>query len=46
MVGGRLFEAMTLNEVGGRQRKQEPLFFQREGQDAWGPTTTHSTHED
>ncbi|WP_309891511.1 amidohydrolase family protein [Archangium sp.] len=46
MVGGRLFEAMTLNEVGGRQRKQEPLFFQREGQEAWGPTTTHSTHED
>jgi len=46
MVGGRLFEAMTLNEVGGRQRKQEPLFFQREGQEAWGPTTTISTHED
>ena len=46
MVGGRLFDAMTLDEVGGRQRKQEPLFFQREGQEAWGPTTTHSTHED
>jgi imidazolonepropionase-like amidohydrolase/Tol biopolymer transport system component len=46
MVGGRLYEARTLNEVGTRQRKREPLFFEREGQDAWGPTTTLSTHED
>ncbi|WP_375769455.1 amidohydrolase family protein [Archangium gephyra] len=46
MVGGRLYEAQTLNEVGGASRKREPLFFEREGQEAWGPTTTVSTHED
>jgi imidazolonepropionase-like amidohydrolase len=46
MVGGRLFDAMTLNELGGRQLKREPLFFEREGQEVWGPTTTISTHED
>ena len=46
MVGGRLYDARTLNELGVRQRKREPLFFEREGQEAWGPTTTHSTHED
>jgi imidazolonepropionase-like amidohydrolase/Tol biopolymer transport system component len=46
MVGGRLYDAMSLNEVGGASRKREPLFFEREGQEAWGPTTTLSTHED
>jgi Tol biopolymer transport system component/imidazolonepropionase-like amidohydrolase len=46
MVGGRLFDAMTLNELGGRQFKREPLFFEREGQEVWGPSTTVSTHED
>ena len=46
MVGGRLYESLTLNEVGGSSRKREPLFFEREGQEAWGPTTTVSTHED
>ncbi|MGZ3459889.1 MAG: amidohydrolase family protein, partial [Archangium sp.] len=46
MVGGRLYDAMTLNEVGGRQFKREPLFFEREGQEAWGPTTAISTQED
>ncbi len=46
MVGGRLFDAMTLNELGGRQFKREPLFFEREGQEVWGPSTTLSTHED
>jgi len=37
---------MTLNEVGGAARKREPLFFEREGQEDWGPATTVSTHED
>jgi imidazolonepropionase-like amidohydrolase/Tol biopolymer transport system component len=46
MVGGRLFDALTLNEVGGSSRKREPLFFEREGQEAWGPTTTISTEQD
>jgi imidazolonepropionase-like amidohydrolase/Tol biopolymer transport system component len=46
MVGGRLYDAMTMNEEGSRQRKREPLFFEREGQEAWGPTTTHTTHQD
>jgi imidazolonepropionase-like amidohydrolase len=46
MVGGRLYESLTLNEVGGSARKREPLFFEREGQEAWGPAATVSTHED
>jgi hypothetical protein len=37
---------MTLNEVGGAACKREPLFFEPEGQEAWGPATTVSTHED
>ena len=46
MVGGRLYEAETLDEVGNSPRKREPLFFEREGQEAWGPTTTVGAHED
>jgi imidazolonepropionase-like amidohydrolase/Tol biopolymer transport system component len=46
MVGGRLFDAMTLDEVGGGGRKREPLFFEREGQETWGPTTSLSTEQD
>jgi hypothetical protein len=35
-----------MDEVGTRKRKREQLFFEREGQDAWGPSTTFSTHVD
>ena len=35
MVGGKLYDARTLNELGTRQHKREPLFFEREGQEAW-----------
>lgn len=31
MVNGRLYEAATMHEVGTRERKREPLFWEREG---------------
>jgi imidazolonepropionase-like amidohydrolase len=31
MVNGRLYEAKTMNEVGNRERKRPPLFWEREG---------------
>ncbi|ATB34705.1 TolB protein [Cystobacter fuscus] len=45
MVGGRLYDAKTLDEVGA-SRKREPLYFQREGEGAWGPSSSWSTHQD
>ncbi|XXF81705.1 amidohydrolase family protein [Myxococcaceae bacterium GXIMD 01537] len=44
MVNGHLYDAATMNEVGGRPRGK--LFFEVEGRDAWGPTTSLSTHHD
>ena len=31
MVGGRLYEAATMDEVGARPRKRKPFFWEREG---------------
>ena len=46
MVGGRLYDARTLDEVGGSARKREPLFFEREGQQTWGSSSSLGTHRD
>jgi imidazolonepropionase-like amidohydrolase/Tol biopolymer transport system component len=46
MVGGRLYEAMTMNEVGASPRPRPKLFFEREGEEAWGPASSLTTHED
>lgn len=45
MVGGRLYDAKTLDEVGA-SRRREPLYFEREGQESWGPSSTLGTHQD
>ncbi|MCX4246067.1 amidohydrolase family protein [Paraliomyxa miuraensis] len=31
MINGRVYEAKTMNEIGNRERKREPLFWEREG---------------
>ena len=31
MINGRLYDARTMNEIGNRERKREPLFWEREG---------------
>jgi imidazolonepropionase-like amidohydrolase/Tol biopolymer transport system component len=42
MINGRLYEAATMNEVGNRERKRRPLFWEREGGEAArGSTSTH-----
>jgi imidazolonepropionase-like amidohydrolase/Tol biopolymer transport system component len=46
MVGGRLYDAMTMNEVGASPRPRPKLFFEREGEEAWGPASSLTTHED
>jgi imidazolonepropionase-like amidohydrolase/Tol biopolymer transport system component len=32
MANGRLFDSMTMNEIGNRPREREPLFFERAGE--------------
>jgi imidazolonepropionase-like amidohydrolase len=45
MMGGRLYDARTLDEVGA-SRRREPLYFEREGQEGWGSASTLGTHRD
>ncbi len=35
MLGGRLYQAATLDELWPRQRKRAPLYFERSGEDVW-----------
>jgi hypothetical protein len=44
MVNGRLFDAATMNELGNHPRQRAKLFFEVEGNEAWGPTTSQATH--
>jgi imidazolonepropionase-like amidohydrolase len=39
LVGGRLYDARTLNELAPRQRTRPPLFFEQDGNQGWSPTT-------
>ncbi len=45
IVNGRVFDAATMNEVGNRKRERAPLFWEREGGDAYRSTTTHAEHQ-
>ena len=46
MIGGRLYDSLTLTEVGRPARPRAPLFFQREGQETWGPATNLDVNRD
>ena len=39
VVGGRLYDARTMNELAPRQRTRPPLFFEQDGNQGWSPTT-------
>ena len=32
MLNGRLFDSMTMDEIGNHPRQREPLYFEREGE--------------
>lgn len=46
MINGRLFDAVTMNEVGNRPRTRKPFFFERDGNEGWSPAMTLTTHQD
>ncbi|MDX1625352.1 MAG: amidohydrolase family protein [Wenzhouxiangellaceae bacterium] len=39
MLGGRLYDASSMDQVAPADRKREPFFFEREGGDAWQAVT-------
>jgi imidazolonepropionase-like amidohydrolase len=50
VLNGRVFDSMTMNEVGPRARPREPFWFEREGGQAWSrgaaETSSHGHDED
>lgn len=46
MINGRLFEAMTMNEVGNRPKARRPFFFESDGNEGWSPAMSVTTHQD
>jgi imidazolonepropionase-like amidohydrolase/Tol biopolymer transport system component len=46
MVGGHLYDAATLNEVGLREKKRAPFFFEKDGNEGWAPNTVIHSHVD
>ncbi|MEA2491936.1 MAG: hypothetical protein QOH21_3728, partial [Acidobacteriota bacterium] len=47
VVNGRIFDAMTLNELGNHPRQRKPFFFEMQGYETWGAATTAAaTHDE
>ncbi len=45
MLNGRLYDSATMNQLAPAQAERAPLFFQREGGDAWVPETMERVHQ-
>jgi len=45
MLNGRLYDASTMNQIAPESVERGPLFFEREGGDAWQPATMEYFHE-
>ena len=39
VVGGRMYDAHTMNELAPRARTRAPLFFEKDGNEGWSPNT-------
>lgn len=47
IVNGRIFDALSMNEIGNHPRTRRPFYFELPGNEAWGAATTATaTHED
>ena len=42
MINGRLFEAASMNQIAPKEVARQPLYFEREGGDAWSTTARQS----
>ncbi len=45
MINGRLYDVSTMNEVGSGDYRRQPLFFEREGGDAYPASTARAIAE-
>src|SRR5258708_19031688 len=46
IVNGRLFDAMTMNEIGNHPRRRQPFYFELPGNEAWGRATLAASDDD
>ena len=47
VMNGRIFDAMSMNEIGNHARERKPFFFEMQGYETWGAATTAaSTHDE
>jgi imidazolonepropionase-like amidohydrolase/Tol biopolymer transport system component len=44
MVGGRIYDAATMNEIGVTPRPRRPFFFEVDGNQGWTPAMGEATH--
>jgi len=45
IANGRIFDAMTMNELGNHPRTRQPFYFELPGNDVWGRTTVADTDD-
>ncbi|HET7437049.1 MAG TPA: amidohydrolase family protein [Thermoanaerobaculia bacterium] len=46
IANGRVFDSMTLNELGNHPRERKPFFFEMAGEESWGTTTAYTREDD
>jgi adenine deaminase len=46
VINGRLFDAMSMNELGNHARERKPFFFEMQGYETWGAAATAATTHD
>jgi imidazolonepropionase-like amidohydrolase/Tol biopolymer transport system component len=46
IANGRIFDAMTMNEIGNHPRARQPFYFELPGNEAWGRATAAASDDD
>jgi imidazolonepropionase-like amidohydrolase/Tol biopolymer transport system component len=46
IANGRIFDAMTMNEIGNHPHTRQPFYFELPGNDAWGRATAAASDDD
>jgi imidazolonepropionase-like amidohydrolase/Tol biopolymer transport system component len=46
IANGRIFDAMTMNEIGNHPHTRQPFYFELPGNDSWGRATAAATDDD
>jgi len=46
IANGRIFDAMTMNEIGNHPHTRQPFYFELPGNDSWGRATAAASDDD